>query len=147
MRLRGAPLSANVINAIAKGIVVANDRCLLVENGGHLCLSKQWACNISNEIMRTEKKMVRRMATTSKIPVAQRVLLIFDVLRGQTTDSYLKLLDENNFVCVFVPPNLTNYFQPLDLNVSSHAKTFLKQRFQDWYASAVTKQLDAGKDV
>ena len=62
LRLRGAPVSANVINAIAKGIVVANDRCL----------SKQWARNISNEIMRTEKKMVRRMATTSKIPVAQR---------------------------------------------------------------------------
>ena len=56
LRLRGAPVSENVINAIAKGIVVVtNDRCLLVENGGHLCLSKQWARNILNEIMRTEK--------------------------------------------------------------------------------------------
>ena len=77
----------------------------------------------------------------------QKVLLIFDVFRGQTTDNYLKLLDENNFVYVFVPPNLTNHFQPLDSNVNSHAKTFLKQKFQDWYASAVTKQLDTGKDV
>ena len=37
LRLRGAPVSVNVINAIAKGIVVANDRCLLVENGEGIC--------------------------------------------------------------------------------------------------------------
>ena len=35
LRLKGAPISYNVINAIAKGIVVANDRAMLVEHGGH----------------------------------------------------------------------------------------------------------------
>ena len=34
--LKGATISYNVINAIAKGIVVANDRTMLVEHGQHL---------------------------------------------------------------------------------------------------------------
>ena len=38
LRLRGAPVTSSVINAVAKGIVQANDRTLLVENGGHLFL-------------------------------------------------------------------------------------------------------------
>ena len=36
MRIKGAPISANVINSIGKGVVMANDRCILVENGGYL---------------------------------------------------------------------------------------------------------------
>ena len=39
LRLRGAPVTSSVINAVAKGIVQANGRTLLVENGGHLSLS------------------------------------------------------------------------------------------------------------
>ena len=38
LRLRGAPVTSSVINAVAKGIVQANDRTLLVEDGGHLSL-------------------------------------------------------------------------------------------------------------
>ena len=59
-----------------------------------------------------------------------KCLLIFDVFKGQTTDAHLQFLDKSNFVYVFVPPNLTNHFHPLDLNVNSHAKTFLKENFQ-----------------
>ena len=70
LRLKGGPVSSAVINAIARGIVMAEDRCLLTEYGGNLAFSDQWARNILNEIMLTEKKMVRRLATTSKIPVA-----------------------------------------------------------------------------
>ena len=36
LRLRRAPVICSLINAVAKGIVQANDRTLLVENGGHL---------------------------------------------------------------------------------------------------------------
>ena len=39
LRLRKAPVTSSVINAAAKGIVQANDRTLLVGNGGHLSLS------------------------------------------------------------------------------------------------------------
>ena len=50
LRLKGAPISLSIINTIAKGIVIANGRMLLVENGGHLSFSDSWARNIRNEI-------------------------------------------------------------------------------------------------
>ena len=72
---KGAPISSSIINAIVKGIVIANDRMLLVENGGHLSSSDSWARNIHNEMVRNSKKMKRRMAaTTCKIPVAPALL-------------------------------------------------------------------------
>ena len=42
LRLRGATVTSSVINAVAKGIVQANNRTLLLENGGHLSLSNDW---------------------------------------------------------------------------------------------------------
>ena len=74
LRLKGAPISRYVINAIAKGIVIANDRMQLVENGGHLSFSDAWPRKILNEMDRRGKRMKRRMATTCKIPVAPALL-------------------------------------------------------------------------
>ena len=72
--LKGALVNVNVINAVAKGIVMANDRTLLVEHGGYLSFSKQWGRNILNEIAGTERKMVRRMAITSKVSIVPGLL-------------------------------------------------------------------------
>ena len=74
LRLKSAPISYNIINAIAKGILAANDRTMLVEHGGHLQFTDNWARNVWNEVQPSEKKMVKRMATTSKIPVDSRLL-------------------------------------------------------------------------
>ena len=74
LRLKCAPISYNVINAIAKGIVVANDRTMPVEHGGHLQFTDNWPQIVFNEVQRSEKKMVKQMATTSKIPVAPGLL-------------------------------------------------------------------------
>ena len=43
---------------------------MLVEHGEHLKFTDNWAKNVLNEVQRSEKKMVKRMATTSKIPIA-----------------------------------------------------------------------------
>ena len=72
--LKGAPVNSAAINAMSKIVVMAEDRCLLTEYGGHLVFSDQWARNTLNEIMQTEKKMVRRIATTTKVPVAPGLL-------------------------------------------------------------------------
>ena len=74
LRLKSTPISYNVINAIAKGIVVANDRTMLVEHEGNLKFTDNWARNILNEVRRSEKKMVNRMAATSKISIAPGLL-------------------------------------------------------------------------
>ena len=74
LRLKGNPISYNVINAIAKGIVVVNNRAMLVEHGKHFKFIGNWARNVLNEVQRSGKKMVKRMATTSKISIAPGLL-------------------------------------------------------------------------
>ena len=59
-----------------------------------------------------------------------KCLIIFYLYKSQIADVHWKLLDKNNFVCVFVLPNLTNYFQPLYLKLSSHVKMFLKDKLK-----------------
>ena len=43
---------------------------MLVEQGGHLKFTDNWAQNVLNEVQQSEKKMVKRMTTTPKIPLA-----------------------------------------------------------------------------
>ena len=64
LRLKGALVSSTVINAMAKCVVMAEDRCLLTEYEGYIAFIGQWTSIILNEIMQTGKKMVRRIATT-----------------------------------------------------------------------------------
>lgn len=61
----------------------------------------------------------------------QKCMLIFDVFKSQCTQKVLDLLDENDCVYVFVPPNLTHMFQPLDLIINGVAKSFLKSKFSE----------------
>ena len=42
----------------------------------------------------------------------------------------------------FVPPNTTDLLQPLDISVNKPAKSFLRQKFDEWYASEVFKELN-----
>ena len=42
LRLRGTPVSSAVIRAVARGVIIANNRSLLLENGGYIDLSTDW---------------------------------------------------------------------------------------------------------
>ena len=59
---------------------------------------------------------------------------IFDVCRGHTTEKVTNFIEENDFVVLHVPHNMTNYFQMLDLHVNGHAKEFLRKKFEEWYS-------------
>ena len=39
LRLRGAPVSPSVICSVVRGVILANDRSLRLENGGHIDLN------------------------------------------------------------------------------------------------------------
>ena len=77
----------------------------------------------------------------------QTALLIFDVFKGQITYKVTKFIGENDFVFVHVPNNVTDQFQPLDLNVNDHTKEFLKEKFECWFAQQITDQLKGGSSV
>ena len=74
LRLNGAPVTAVVINAIDKGIVIANYRTLLVEHGGYFSLSFERGRNVLCRMEREGKKMAVRIATTENIPVPPGLL-------------------------------------------------------------------------
>ena len=42
---------------------------------------------------------------------------------------------------------MTGLLQPLDLTVNGYAKKYCKRKFNHWYISEITKQMDDGKSV
>ena len=75
LRLRGAPVSAAVIRAVARGVIIANDRSLLLENGGCIDLSTDWSLQVLYRFEKLSQKMTSRRATTAKIPIAPALLI------------------------------------------------------------------------
>ena len=74
LRLRGAPVSAAVIRAVARGVIIANDRLLLLENGGYIDLSADWSRQVLYRFEKLGLKMTSPFATTAKIPIAPALL-------------------------------------------------------------------------
>ena len=68
--LRGAPVSAAVIRAVARGVIIVNDRSLLLENGGYIDLSTDWSRQVLYRFEKLGRKMTSRMATNAKTPIA-----------------------------------------------------------------------------
>ena len=73
--------------------------------------------------------------------------MIFDVFKGQVTDKVLSQYKTSNIEVVLVPANMTGLLQPLDLTVNGYANEYCKSKFNHWYISEITKQMDDGKSV
>ena len=56
----------------------------------------------------------------------QYALLIWDVFRGQKTEAVTSLLQEQKILNEYVPNDMTDYFQVLDLTVNKWVKNFMK---------------------
>ena len=69
-----------------------------------------------------------------------------DTFKGQDNDTLKRLCTENSCDVVIVPHNLTNNFQPLDLSINKAAKSFIQNKYNDWFADQVFTQLQNGKD-
>ena len=61
LRQAGAPVGTTVIIAAAKGIVMSVDQTMLVENGGHIQMTKTWAQSLMHRM-----ELVKRKASTKK---------------------------------------------------------------------------------
>ena len=71
------------------------------------------------------------------------------MFKGQVTKQVKDLLNENNIKLQKVPANLTDLFQPLDVQggPNGHAKRFMKNKFTLWYADQIKSELDKGKKI
>ena len=63
------------------------------------------------------------------------------------TEEVKEQLAELNIECVYVPANMTHFFQPLDLTVNACAKQRMRKEFVTYYLNAVKQQLDSGKQL
>ena len=72
MRLAGAVVNYNVLIAVAKGIIIANDRTLLAENGSGIKLGWKWCESIFKRMNWTKRK-----GTTSKPAIAPGLIKEF----------------------------------------------------------------------
>ena len=82
-----------------------------------------------------------------KLPSDQPALAIFDVFRGQQTQSIMDLLEENNNLVVSIPANCTDRLQPMDLSINKSVKDFMRSKFTDWYSEQVHQQLTNGDEI
>ena len=67
-----------------------------------------------------------------------------DNFSGQTTTSLLEKVEEEGVVVIFIPPGTTDRLQPLDVSTNKAAKDFLREKFRQWYAQEVEKELQTG---
>ena len=64
-------------------------------------------------------------------------LLIFDQFKAHLTQSFTEKVQELNGRVVMVPPNMTDYLQPLDLSFNKSLKNFVTNEYNLWYSEKV----------
>jgi len=68
-------------------------------------------------------------------------LVMYDEFKGQLTNSVHSLLDSNKIYVVKIPPNCTDWLQPMDLSVNRSVKEYLRTKFRVWYSEQVQQKL------
>jgi len=83
---------------------------------------------------------IEGVRSSDYISADQYALVVMDVFTGQMTSDVLSLLRDNKILLTNVPPNMTKFYQPLDLTVNGFAKRFMARKFNDWYTEQVSEQ-------
>ena len=66
---------------------------------------------------------------------------------GQKTEAVTSLILEQKILNEYVPNNMTNCFQVLDLTVNKWVKDFMKQKFNQWFTTQLRNKLESGKEL
>ena len=67
-----------------------------------------------------------------------------DTFKGQDNNVILDLYKKHMCQVVIVPHDLTNKFQPLDINVNKPVKSFISNKYNGWFSKQVSQQLEKG---
>lgn len=65
LRMAGTLVSCCLVLAAAEGIVVSKDRTLLIENGGHVALTRGWALSLLRRMGYVRRKASSKTGTFS----------------------------------------------------------------------------------
>ena len=81
------------------------------------------------------------------LDLKQTGLVILDEFKRQTTNRVLNLPQTNDLVYVIVPPNCTDWMQPLHVSVNQAAKQFLQSKFENWHADNIVAQKNTDENI
>ncbi len=70
--------------------------------------------------------------------------MILENFKGHNDLSFLKILSENGFVFLKLPPNCTGQLQPLDISFNSSFKASMREKFICWQAQHFREQIQNG---
>ena len=94
LRSAGTPVNTAIVMASAKGLILASNRSLLVEYGGHVCLTTAWA-----------KSLMKRMGLVYRKASTTRSKLSSEEFQA-AKDSFLKQVSGIMKVSL-LPPSLS----------------------------------------
>ena len=84
---------------------------------------------------------LKQAKASLKYPKEQMSFIIMDTLKGQDNDVILHLCEKHMCQVVIVSHNLTNKFQPLGIIVNKPAKSFISNKYNEWFSKQVSQQL------
>ena len=87
---------------------------------------------------------LKNVKLSKKYPKEQMSLIIMDTFKGQDNDIALNPCKKHFCQVAIVPHNLTNKFQLLDITVNKPANSFISNKYNEWFAEQVAKQLQKG---
>ena len=87
---------------------------------------------------------LKQAKASLKYPKEQMSFIIMDTLKGQDNDVILDLCEKHMCQVVIVSHNLTNKFQPLGIIVNKPAKSFISDKYNEWFSKQVSQQLEEG---
>ena len=87
---------------------------------------------------------LKNVKLSKKYPKEQMSLIIMDTFKGQDNDIALNPCKKHFYQVAIVPHNLTNKFQLLDITVNKPANSFISNKYNEWFAEQVAKQLQKG---
>ena len=77
------------------------------------------------------------------LPKEQHSLVTTSTFKGQENRILKEFFSKNRYETVILRRSLTNKFQPLDITVNKAMKTFIQNRYSDWFSDQVARKLKA----
>ena len=90
---------------------------------------------------------IKKVCSSQNITSDRCALVIMDVFTGKTTSDVLNLLRDDNILLIKASPNMTKFYQTLDLTVNRFSKRFIARKFNDWCTEQESAQLEKGVNI